>query len=97
MKENLETTIYDYEHAVKWLGQAGDDKSSSVFLLIDRDEIKNNFSLLNNEQISRVEQADNILKQKAGIIANALPTPSSTPQARAEGRWWWFLNETQIA
>jgi len=93
VKENFESTIYDYEHAVKWLGKAGDDMSSTIFLLIDRDEIHDNYSLLTDKQISRVEKADKGLKQKAAIVAVALPTPSSTPKARAEGRWWWFLNE----
>jgi hypothetical protein len=36
---------------------------------------------------------DEILRSKKTLISKVLPAKNSTPQARAEGRWWWFLNE----
>ena len=94
---NLQKQLSEYE---KWTGLIGDDSDSleteELWSLIARDIIFDHWNELTDEQMNKVYSVDAILKTKKGFIARYLPLKSSsTPQARAEGRWWWFLNESQ--
>ena len=64
-----------------------------IWALAARDSIAENWNLLSDEQRKIVLYLDEILKKEKVIVSTVLHAPSSTPQARAEGRWWWFLNE----
>ncbi len=93
MTTELEFIIKDYAMGVDHLDIAYDIMMESLFVLIDRDEIQDAMPTLSEEQKQIVFEVDRVLKTKSSLISKILPSPGSTPQARAEGRWWWFLNE----
>ena len=95
MKNEIKLIVESYCFGVAELEHAPDVMAEALSLLIDRDEIQDeSISLSENLKII-VSVADDVLKSKNKLVSKILPTPASTPQARAEGRWWWFLNEEQ--
>ena len=65
-----------------------------VWVLVSRDTVFSQWDKLSDDEKNEVFQADNIVRSECKqVIAEDLPASGSTPQARAEGRWWWFLNE----
>ena len=89
----LKYIINSYKIGVEHLDRAEDVMVESLSALIDRDEIQDAMPTLSEEQKRLVFEVDRVLKTKSNLISKILPSPGSTPQARAEGRWWWFLNE----
>ncbi len=91
---NIESEIKEYK---KWVGlidnEDGSPDSEVLWALIARDVLFESASKLNPSQEKQIYALDEQLKQKRALVSIVLPAKASTPQARAEGRWWWFLNE----
>lgn len=68
--------------------------TDAFYALIERDDLFNLWETLSQSEKEQVQALDEILKEKKNFVMEILPAKRSTSQARAEGRWWWFLNET---
>ncbi|MCX6057749.1 MAG: hypothetical protein NTW69_06330 [Chloroflexi bacterium] len=91
---NNTAQIKEYETSVGALGEFGMSVITDAFYaLIERDSIFEKWKTLSESEKKNVALLDEILKNKRLFVAKILPSKNSTPQARAEGRWWWFLNE----
>ena len=77
----------------------GEDPDSpdveEIWALIARDVLFEHWKEISDNQKQQIYLIDDEIKSKKELVARSLPSKSSTPQARAEGRWWWFLNENQ--
>ena len=72
----------------------GNSWSDVLWALLARDNIFDAWERLSATEKNIVEITDAKLKNECRkFIADNLPAKNSTPQAKAEGRWWWFLNE----
>jgi hypothetical protein len=69
------------------------DFTDAFYALIQRDDLFSLWKTLSQSEKEQVQAIDNVLKSKKEFANKVLPAKSSTPQAKAEGRWWWFLNE----
>ena len=93
--KELQSEIDEY---AKWTSIVKEDPYSPDFLaplnaLFSRDVLFDRWNDLTVGQKLQVETIDKEFISIKEFVANILPDKSSTPQARAEGRWWWFLNE----
>lgn len=96
MDENILSVIENYSRAVNFINNDLPElETEAYFCLLERDDIQNNWEQFTQEEKSQLQAADSVLRQKADVFSVILPAKRSTPQARAEGRWWWFLNEPQ--
>ncbi len=93
MKDDIQEVLKSYKLEIQDLDSSLDIKTDALFVLIDRDELQDSLLRLTDEQKRILDEADQMLKERAQLITKILPSKASTPQARAEGRWWWFLNE----
>lgn len=93
MKNEIKLIVESYCFGVAELEHAPDVMAEALSLLIDRDEIQDEIISLSENLKIIVSVADDVLKSKNKLVSKILPAPASTLQARAEGRWWWFLNE----
>ena len=94
----ISDTISEYETWVSILRDNVREDNTSfgdvVWVLVSRDAVYELWSSLSEAEKKAVAQIDAIVQGECRqVIANHLPSASSTPQARAEGCWWWFLNE----
>ncbi|MCX6064170.1 MAG: hypothetical protein NT121_00195 [Chloroflexi bacterium] len=91
--------IVSYTALVNDLGIGMDtDESDALLALLERDHIQADWYILSEKEKELIQKVDDTLKQKSAILAYMLPHKSkSTLEAREAGRWWWFLNETQLA
>ena len=67
--------------------------TDALYALIERDNLFDRWNTLSELEKQTVLSLDEILRSKKTLISKVLPAKNSTSQARAEGRWWWFLNE----
>ena len=91
---NLENVVKEYKKWVSMIGEEEGSPDSEVYWALSmRDTLFEHSSELTLPQQTEISACDTTLKAKAYLVRCILPDKSSTPQARAEGRWWWFLNE----
>lgn len=95
IKEKLEKYLLLYTSRIDGLKTDPDCYDSwAALVLLTRDDIHNNWNSFSDEQRQAISKLDAELRLLKNDVALILPTPASTSQARAEGRWWWFLNES---
>lgn len=94
IQEKLKKYLLLYTSRIDGLKTDPDRYDSwAALALLTRDDIQNNLNSFSDEQRQAISKLDAELRLLKDDVALILPTPASTPQARAEGRWWWFLNE----
>lgn len=88
-------SLAEYRTWVSVISENSDSLSwgDMLWALLARDQLHDTWETLSNDERKQVEELDNLLRANRSLLAPNLPSRSSTPRARAQGRWWWFLNE----
>ena len=90
LNEKIERWIREYERATRTLGEDPDfDDVEAMQALVCRDSLADNWSGLSDNQRHTIEEIDELLVTKYGIVGTELPIGLDNDRSR----WWWFLGE----
>lgn len=82
--------ILGYVRMVRELGEDADYIEDEALLILNaRDAIERSMPNLSAAERRQVAEIDDLLIQKAGLIALILPNPNFIDRCH----WWWFLHE----
>lgn len=92
--QELEKCVKQYEDAmINFCGDEDAAPGEMMLDLVNRDFLQDHWELLDSAQQQRIFTQDQRLRHERKNALIALPIPYTNDKEKAEGRWWWFVDE----